>query len=201
MVRIAAVVLSAFCLMAVIGCSQYDDDYQFSPRPVTAQIPATQPQDPPPVMVQATVVGVRYGDEDNHIPQSVEIRLQMDNNGPDTVMFDPMSMELRNPQLIRLGPPIVRPPTPITLNPSQSAYLSAYFPFPPGVSYDSMDLSSLQLRWRVQIGPRPVVQVVNFTRVWAPYYGSGPGPYWYYPPPPPVVIYGGWGWGYGHHWR
>jgi hypothetical protein len=201
MFRIAAVILSAFCLMAVIGCSQYDDDYQFSPRPALAQIPATQPQDPPPVTVQATVVGVRYADEDNHLPQSVEVRIQMDNNGPDTVVFDPMSMELRNPQLVRLGPPIVRPPTPITLNPSQSAYLSAYFPFPSGVAYDSMDLSSMQLRWRVQIGPRPVVQVVNFTRVWAPYYGPGPGPYWYYPPPPPVVIYGGWGWGYGRRWR
>jgi hypothetical protein len=198
MVRTASVILSVFCLMAVVGCSQYDDDYQYSPRPVTASIPATQPQDPPPVTVMATVVGVRYGDEDNHIPQSVEIRMQMDNNGPDTVVFDPMSMELRTAQLVRLAAPIVRPPTPITLNPSQSAYLSAYFPFPAGVAYDSMDLNSLQLRWKLQIGSRPVAQVVYFTRIWAPYYGPGPGPYWYYPPPP-VIFYGGWGW--GHRWR
>jgi hypothetical protein len=198
MFRIAAVILSAFCLMAVVGCSQYDEDYQYSPRPVTAEIPATQPQDPPPVAVMATVVGVRYGDEDNHIPQCVEIRLQIDNNGPDTVVFDPASMELRTAQLIRMAAPIVRPPTPITLNPSQSAYLSAYFPFPPGATYYSMDLNSLQLRWKVQIGPRPVAQVVYFTRIWAPYYGPGPGPYLYYPPPP-LVFYGGWGW--GHRWR
>jgi hypothetical protein len=198
MVRIAAVILSVFCLMAVIGCSQYDEDYQYSPRPVTAQIPATQPQDPPPVSVMATVVGVRYADEDNHLPQCVEIRMQVDNNGPDSAVFDPMSLELRNSELVRLGPPIVRPSAPITLNPAQSAYLTAYFPFPVGVAYDTMDLNSLQLRWRVQVGPRPVGQVVYFTRVWAPYYGPGPGPYWYYPPPP-VVFYGGWGW--GHRWR
>jgi hypothetical protein len=198
MVRIAAVILSVFCLMAVIGCSQYDEDYQYSPRPVTAQIPATQPQDPPPVSVMATVVGVRYADEDNHLPQCVEIRMQVDNNGPDSAVFDPMSLELRNSELVRLGPSIVRPSAPITLNPAQSAYLTAYFPFPVGVAYDTMDLNSLQLRWRVQVGPRPVGQVVYFTRVWAPYYGPGPGPYWYYPPPP-VVFYGGWGW--GHRWR
>jgi hypothetical protein len=99
-----------------------------------------------------------------------------------------MSMELSNAQLVRLGPPIVRPPTPITLSPSQSAYLTAYFPFPPGLSYDEMDLNSLQLRWRVQIGPRPVGQVVYFTRVWSDYYA--PGPYWY-GPPPPHGFYGG----------
>jgi hypothetical protein len=198
MVRIAAVILSAFCLMAVVGCSQYDDEYQYSPRPVTASIPATQPQDPPPVTVMATVVGLRYGDEDNHLPQSIEVRLQMDNNGPDTVVFDPASMQLRTGQLVLLGAPIVRPPTAITLSPSQSAYLSAYFAFPAGVSYVAMDLNSLQLRWSVQIGSRPVGQVVYFTRIWAPYYGPGPGPYWYYAPPP-VVFYGGWGW--GHRWR
>jgi len=198
MVRVAGVIISAFCLLGIVGCSQYDEDYQYTPRPVTAQIPATQPQDPPPVSTMATVVGVRYGDEDNHLPQCIEVRMQMDNNGPDTVVFDPMSMELRTTQMVRLGPPIVRPPTPINLPPSQSAYLTAYFPFPGGGSYDTIDLNSLQLRWRLQIGPRPVAQVVYFTRVWDPYY-YGPGPYWYGPPAPPVVIYGGWGW--GHRWR
>jgi hypothetical protein len=183
MIRVAGLLVSVFCLLAVVGCSQYDDDYQYSPRPVTAQIPATQPQDPPPVMTYATVVGVRYADEDNKLPACIEIRMQMDNNGPYTVVFDPMSLQLRNGQLILLGPPIVRPPTPITLTPAQSAYLTAYFPFPAGTTYDQMDLSSLQLRWTVTIGSRPVGQMVYFTRVWAPYYGPGPYYYGYYGPP------------------
>jgi len=199
MLRVTAVILCAFCLLGVVGCSQYDQDYQYSPRPALAEIPATQPQDPPPVTTNATVVGVRYADEDNHLPPCVEIRMQMDNNGSDVVTFDPMSMELRNAQLFRLGPAIVRPPTSITINPSQSAYLTAYFPFPAGASYDTMDLNSLQLRWRLQIGPRPVGQLVYFTRVWESYYGPGPGPYWYGAPPPfgwyggvVIVHRGGW---------
>jgi hypothetical protein len=201
MFRIASVALCSFCLLAVIGCSQYDDDYHYTPSPVTAEIPATQPQDPPPVTVMATIVGVRYADEDNHLPQCIEVRMQVENNGPNVVGFDPISMEMRNSELVRLGPPIVRPPDPITLNPSQVAYLTAFFPFPGGVSYDQMDLNSLQLRWGLKIGNKPVGQAAYFSRVWASYYyGPGPSPYWYGPPPPPVVFYGGWGWGW-RRWR
>jgi hypothetical protein len=188
MKRAAFLLLSVVCLLAIVGCSQYDDDFQYTPRPLTADIPATQPQDPPPVSTMVTVIGVRYSDEDNHIPACVEVRIRMDNNGPYTVLFDPMTLELSNSQLVRLAAPIVRPPTPITLTPSQSAYLTAYFPFPNGTSYDSLDLNSLQMRWQLKVGGRAFGQVANFTRVWSSYYG--PGPYWY-GPPPPFGWYGG----------
>ena len=45
MIRSLCVALSVFVLMAVVGCSQYVEGYNYSPSPVTAQIPATQPQD------------------------------------------------------------------------------------------------------------------------------------------------------------
>jgi hypothetical protein len=53
-----------------------------------------------------------------------------------------------------------------------------------------MDLSSLQLKWQLQIGQRPVGQVVNFNRVATYSYYGGPYYYGYYAPPPPV-FYGG----------
>lgn len=181
MVRVLGVIFCGLMLMGVIGCSQYDDDFQFTPRPVTAQIPGTQPSDPPPVTTNVTIVGVRYNDSDNHIPPSIEFRMQMDNDSYQNVTFDPMSMQVITGQLVRFPAPIVRPPTPINIGPGQSAYVTAYFPFPAGSSQDSMDLSSLQVRWQLAIGPRPVGQVVYFTRVATYYYG---GPYWYAPPPP-----------------
>lgn len=193
MIRVAGLLVCVVSLFSIVGCSQYDDDYQYAPRPAIADIPATQPQSPPPVSANATIIGVRYADEDNHIPASIEVRLEIDNNGPDAVVFDPMSMELRNSQLVRLGPPIVKPPTPVTLNPSQSALVSAYFPFPAGSSYDTIDMSTFQLRWYVQLDSKSVGQAANFTRVWAPYYGPGPGPYWYYGPPPPPFFWYGYG--------
>jgi hypothetical protein len=180
MVRALGVLFCGLILMGVVGCSQYDDDFQFSPRPVTAQIPGTQPSDPPPVTAQVTVVGVRYNNSDQQIPPSIEIRMSVDNDSNQNVVFDPMNMRMTTGQLVNFPPPIVRPPTPITFGPGQSAYLTAYFPFPAGSSQNNMDLSSLQLRWQLQIGPRPVGQVVYFTRVATYYYG---GPYWYAPPP------------------
>jgi hypothetical protein len=190
MVRTLAVLFCGLMLMCVVGCSQYDDDYQFTPRPVTAQIPGTQPSSPPPVTVEATVVGVRYNDDQNHIPPSVEIRMRMDNDSDENVTFDPMSLQLTTAQLVQFPPPIVRPPTPITIGLSQSAYLTIYFPFPAGSSQGNMDLSSLQLKWQLQIGQRPVGQVVNFNRVATYSYYGGPYYYGYYAPPPPV-FYGG----------
>jgi hypothetical protein len=189
MMRILAVLFGGLLLMGVVGCSQYDDDYQFTPRPALADIPATQPTQPPPISAQATVVGVRYDDQEDHIPPSIEIRLSIDNNSGQNVYFDPMAMQLTTGALLRFPPPIVHPPTPINFAPGQSVYLTAYFPFPANSTADGTDLSTLQFRWQLQIGNQPVGQIVNFTRV-SPYYYNGGyyGPYWYAGPP---VFYGG----------
>jgi len=189
MIRLLCVVLSVFVLMWVIGCSQYVDGYNYTPRPVTAQIPATQPQDPPPVTAMVSVIGIRYDDEQDQIPPSVEIRMNVDNTGPDTVVFDPASMELSNGQLLRFAPAIVRPPAPIVIGSMQSAYLTAYFPFLGGSSYDSTDLDTLRLRWRLQIGRRLAGQQVYFSRIPTEYYD--PYPYGYYAPPPPPFFWWG----------
>ena len=111
----------------------------------------------------ATVIGVRYDDQQDQIPPSVEIRMNIDNNGPDTVILDPASMELSNGQLMKFAPAIVRPPTPITIGSNQAAYVTAYFPFPGGSSYDNADLSSLETSlastdWSAAGGPNRLFQ-------------------------------------------
>jgi hypothetical protein len=186
MTRIAGVLLGMFCLLGIVGCSQYDDDYQYTPRPLTADIPATQPQQPPVATSSVTIVGVRYEDPHNNLPECIEVRMRVDNNSPDPMVFYPSSLELSNAELVRFPPAIVRPPDAVNIGPSQSAYLSAFFPFPAGLSPDTMDLNSLQLRWRLDIGSRAVGQVANFTRVWRTYYYE---PDYYYGPP--VGFYGG----------
>jgi len=170
------------------GCSIYVPDYSYVPHPAMADVPPNPPQTSPPISVSATIAGVRYDDHQNAIPSSVELRLRMDNNGPNKVVFDPMSLELSNSELVRFPQPIVRPPTPINLAPGESAYLTGYFPFPPNLSYDTMDLTTLQLRWYVQVADKWTSQSVYFHRV-PPYYY---GPYWsYWGPPPPPFYYGG----------
>jgi hypothetical protein len=62
---VSALVLALFA----IGCSNYVDYYEYTPRPVLAEIPSTQPQQAPPLSVMASIVGVRRENKDQHIPQ------------------------------------------------------------------------------------------------------------------------------------
>lgn len=180
-------------LSFVIGCSTspYVDGYFYLPRPVVADIPATQPYQPPPVAAFASVVGIRNEDKQQHLPEAVEVRLRVDNNGPQTVAFDPRSMDLSTGDLFRFPPPIIESTGPVTLVPGESALVTAYFPFPGGRSYDGFDLQSLQLRWSEQIGPQPVVQVANFRQEYQRYYYHYDDPYWGIYPYPANVYVGG----------
>ena len=117
------------------------------------------------------------------MPTSVEVRLRIDNNGTHRINFDPRSLSLMDGSLAVFPPPIVRPPTPVVLDPTQSVILTAFFPFPPGLSYEDLDMQTLQLRWKADIDGRRVGQVVYFQRARVYYY--------YDYPPPPVFVGGG----------
>jgi len=171
-------IVSALVLFTVAaGCSQYLGDFRYSPQQALAEIPSTQPQQPPVVSVLAMVIGVHCENQNEGIPTSVEVRLRVQNNGPAPVVFQSPSLELTNGVDI-FPPPVVRPAQPIMLGPSDFAVVSAYFPIPPGRSWNTTDLTWLQLRWREDIAGETVGQVVDFHRVYNVYYTT---PYWGYP--------------------
>jgi len=187
MFRRCSVLLAASFIALLAGCSQYNYDYQYAPRPAIANIPSPNTQQStPPVAVQISVIGVRYDDSRDNIPPSVEIRLRMDNNGPNTVTFDPHSLSLVNGELMQFMPPIVQPPQAATLPPATSTVYSAFFPFPTGHSYYDIDMESLQLRWLLQLDGKKVGQIVDFHRYYNNYYYYDP--YW---DSPPYYYYGG----------
>jgi hypothetical protein len=169
---LGVVILSLSC-----GCGPYIGDYQFSPRPLLAQVPRASPQTAPPLTVLASVIGVHRSDSKLAIPQSVEVRLRLENPGPGAVNFNPQTLELTNGELLRFAPPITRPPQAFTIAPGQSVLQMAYFPFPPDHCYSNTDLESLQLRWMVQVDGRNIAQVANFRRTYPRYYYY---PYWSY---------------------
>ena len=172
-------VRSSLCLSFLLlaaGCSQYVEGYQYVPRPALAVVAPAAAQQPSPATVQASIAGIRR-DHDG-IPDSVEVRLRVDNTGTDAVSLDLASLELSNSALLKFPPPVIRQPAPS----AQSAWIVAYFPMPEGRDYDDVDLSSLQLRWQLHAGPRTVSQAINFRRAYRGYYG----PYYYggyYGPP------------------
>jgi hypothetical protein len=171
-------------LLLLVGCGPYVDGYYYSPRPAMTAVPTTQPSEPPPVVALASVIGIRREDSTLHIPLSVEIRLRLDNNGPQVVTFDPRMMELTTGDLVRFPPPVLfNTPPQLVVEPEQSMVVTADFPFPDAQPYDHFDLSTLQLRWLERIGTQNVTQIADFRRVELvyPYYYYGPdwGPYPY----------------------
>jgi hypothetical protein len=191
--RTALFVISLVGFALIGGCSPYVEDFHFAPHPAIAEIKVatTQPSqmEPSPVTAYATIVGIRREDSQQHLPLSVEVRLRLDNNGSQSITFDPQSMELTNGDLVRFPPPVLPPPQEIPVLPGQPVMVQANFPFPPHASYDNMNLQTLQLNWAVRIDGHDVAQTANFHLVHQ-YYVD---PYWGYPPYPygyPYPYYG-----------
>jgi hypothetical protein len=162
------------------GCSDYAGSYYYTPRPGMAELRSATTQPATVAAGLAVISGVRKADADLGIPDSVEVRFRLDNNGPQEIVFDPATLELSGGSLTRFEAALVRPREAVTLPPQQSAAFIAWFPFPGGRPHDKTDLSSLQLRWLVQVGGQAVRQDILFQRVYpvqVDYYD----PYWDYP--------------------
>ncbi len=184
MVRLILLVGLAF----LAGCSSspYIEDYQYTPRPATARVhPANMPN-ADVLTAMGSVIGVRKEGSEQRLPESVEVRLRLDNTGSEQASFDPQSMELMTGELVKFRVPIVKAPSEIVLDPLQSTTLTALFPIPENVG----EMQSLILKWVVKVKGQPVPQTLNFQRVytssyyydpyWAPYtYAGYPPAFWY----------------------
>lgn len=189
--------LSVGLLALASGCSPYVEGFHYRPHPAVADVrlASTQPsaQAQSPLTAYASVGGVRREDQKQHIPLSVEVRMRLDNHGPQEVIFDPHTLQLTDAQLVRFPPPLGVPAEPVTIPPEQSFMIQANFPFPPGLSYDNGGMETLQLHWMVQIGGHIVPQNAAFGRIHEYYMYD---PYWDYPMDPfwrpyPYVGFGG----------
>jgi hypothetical protein len=189
MLRLTTPIGTLALLLLLGGCATYVDGYNYMPRPAVANIAPTPPQTVPPVTAFASVIGVHLPDSHQGIPLSVQVQLRIENNGPETVVFDPQSMQMLDGELLNFPPPLVWPAGSVTLAPQQAMAVSAMFPFAPGRSYDNTDLNALQLRWAVQLNGRNQGQAVSFTRIAPAYYYYQP--YWAYPAPYPWFGFGG----------
>jgi len=175
------------CLFVIVltvaalgGCSQYVDGYRYAPQPALVPVASSNPQEHSPVTTLVSVVGVRRRDAKENLPASVEIRVRLENTGSQPVLFDPGSLRLATGDLESFPPPQTLPPGPQTIGAGQVAEVRAYFPFPPGRSYDTMNLASLLLTWNLQIGQQNVPERTQFTLLVPVYYYYG-RPYYYDP--------------------
>ena len=170
------------------GCSPYVEGLYFSPSPAVVELTKSGAQGQAPLTALASVVGVRRADSHQNLPESIQIALRLENNGPKAVTFEPPSLQLVTGRLFVFPPPILHPPQPIELAAGQTADVTAFFPFRAGVDYDTIDLNDLRLRWVVRIDEQSIPQSAEFHRV-RPIY-----PVYYDPWGPPPPYYGRW-WG------
>jgi hypothetical protein len=180
--------LAVIPVLLLVGCSPYVSGYYFTPHPGLSNVPATQPSQPVPAQVLATIIGIRNPDSKVNLPLSMEVRLMIENVGNQPVTFDARSMQLSTGDLVPFQPPLFNATSSAVIPPGQSAIVTANFPFPNGANYDQVDLSILHLRWLIRVGDREVQQIQEFRRAVYATYGYDPyyEPYPYYQPYPVV---------------
>jgi hypothetical protein len=156
-------VLAAWMILGVAGCTTFDSGYSYSPRPVALEMtqrPATEER---PVHVLATVVGRRTGNA-NPFPNTIQVALRFENLSAVPVNFDtaePGGLGLYGGNLKPFAAPIVEPGGTVTVAPGAVAEVTAYFPVG---DTSGMDLGGLNLRWRYRLGDAAVMQTATFTR-------------------------------------
>lgn len=177
--------VTALIIVAVMlgGCATYDSRFRYQPRPVTVQMTGEPASEANPLLVSATVVGVRT-EHAKQQPETVEVRLLVENRTMQQVTFRPGSLELLGADLQRLPEPMTEPAEPLVLEPGQRGTVTAYFPYD-GADDESYDLSGLSLRWTADIGGQSVTRAANFTLRYVenvhhhyyhdPWHGWGPG--------------------------
>ncbi len=186
-----AAILGLSGMSAVLGgCSGYDHRYVFLPGPidVEAAVPGVEGVEPARTLV--SVVGVRKADPKAGLPESVEVRLRVENTSPVDIRFDPASLQLVSAGLERFPDPIVQPMRGVTLAPGESAQVDAWFPFRADERPTEMDLSGLNLRWTIVIEGQRVTSSASFQRRPDAYYDRyqhrvGVGFQGHYREPPP----------------
>jgi hypothetical protein len=156
----AAVLVAVAC--ADTGCSTYDRNYAYEPRPLQVNVHDPPDAQAPSLIMLASIVGIRRSDDTN--PAGVEVALRIDNRSDRTVSFDPATLALFTANVRKFPQPTASPDTPTDISPGGELTVEALFPFPIGKYPGPFDLGGLNLRWAVHMAGRPHEQSVTFAR-------------------------------------
>jgi hypothetical protein len=189
--RMIGIGVMAMLAVWMVGCSTYRSGYRFTPAPASVEVSA--PQTTGDVTLLGTVVGVRSQWAKSH-PETVEVRLLVDNNTRETVTVDPSRLVLRSADLSAFAQPVAEVPGLMSVAAGQEGQLSVFFPIEEDAG-DFRDLAGLSLRVPVRVGEMETVRSVSFSRrIVERYYYRDPWGYGY------PSFYGSYGYGpYGRH--
>ena len=156
------------------GCSVYDKRYAYKPMTATVEAPVASAGGSGPPVTLVQIVGVRRDDERSRLPASVEVRLKVQNASATAVTFDPRSLVLSGAGIERFPDPVLRPPGVVALEPAETAEVEAFFPLPEASEPDDLDLGTLSVRWKLDVGGHAVDANADFVLLPTAYYDRYP---------------------------
>ena len=163
----------------LVGCVYSPPDYFYLPHPGVAEVAGTQPSQGAVVTTSATIAGVTWPDDQQHLPGQVQARLRVHNNDSRAITFDPHSISLTTADMVQFPAPMLNVSGLLTIGAGETVVVNADFPLPGGRTPDQMDLSSLQLRWSVGTnGGSNAEQMLSFQRSYGRAYRYYDDPYW-----------------------
>jgi len=160
--RVILMLLAASVGM-MTGCGTYDAVYRYMPSPATRTVPSGGGE--MQARIQATILGIRRKLAEIEHPHTIEVLLEIESIGTETVTLPPDSLKMITERIQSLGEPAVDSEEPLVVPAGEQGSLRAYFPLPGDVdptSRSGLDLTNLNLRWAVEIGGRRHEQSTNF---------------------------------------
>ena len=165
MCHIVHLIIGAALLISV-GCGTYDARFAYEPAPAETRLTETgQPEAEPVGRMLTSIIGVRRNDPNIDHPNTVQVRLRIENDGPQTIRINPTSLQLLTGNLREFGSPSTEPSGAVDVPTGERASLDAYFPFPPETNSENLNLSGLNLKLDMRIGERTEQRSVNFHRL------------------------------------
>jgi hypothetical protein len=158
------------------GCARtYHWAYQYEPRPVTLSITSAPASESQPVLLTATVIGVRTPSAKEQ-PATVEVRMRLENQSSATASAIGGPMELRSADLKTFGAAVFSPAEALQVRPGEASQFTAYFPLSTGKVPGGHDLEGLSLQWTVGLADARFTRTFTFSRRPPRGYYDDPGP-------------------------
>jgi hypothetical protein len=184
--RLPALLLAAAAAALMGGCATNATRYE--PSLSSVDVPLGDSGTSVTALVSVGPVPAGRG-----MPETIEMRLRLDNHGERPVALEAEGLELVAADLTSLGRPELIPAGRVEVAPGGAATVGAAFAVPPELKPNPDALRALNLRFELEVEGRSYASSVTFdrvererSRVYGPYeYG-----YWPYPGfvTPPIIV-------------
>ncbi|HEX9793918.1 MAG TPA: hypothetical protein VGC54_08025 [Planctomycetota bacterium] len=169
----------AIPFLLLLACSTSASRYRYEPALVENVVASGNGERVARVLVR--VNGVQPADASAGTPAGIELRLRIENPGAIPLRMESGGLRLSTGDLKALPAVLLDGSLPLVVPPGEELRLLALFPFPAGRVAADLDLSVLDLAWRLERGAERLDGSATFERAsWRRYPRSWDRSAWYW---------------------